>query len=379
MLLFFLVVYLRTSFALLRSTEDRISTRNITCRHDVGLSVTFLTNCEACLVTSRNYAIETTLSLTGVGLSGSLSSCLQVNEVETYHENLVRECHYFPRNTLNGYDDFCIASPYTIFRGSYRACICLTNLCNFNYTGCLRQIKSIWNQKTPLFSNTIVELNNRIRCYQSSEGFTEPAYSSLISLCSEDDDICKSYLANQGVLCAISVDRANRITRQTLPPSIYSAYLMKYKSEFCKSYTLTSKSILFSQCELEDTKNKMPPKTPTKGSKIMKKQSKSNASKSGADVEKKSNKRKRKETYSIYIYKVLKQVHPDTGISSKAMSIMNSFVHDIFERLAGEASRLAHYSKRHTISSREIQTAVRLLLPGELAKHAVSEGTKAVT
>ncbi|XP_043919147.1 histone H2B [Protopterus annectens] len=87
----------------------------------------------------------------------------------------------------------------------------------------------------------------------------------------------------------------------------------------------------------------------------------------------------RKESYSIYVYKVLKQVHPDTGISSKAMSIMNSFVNDIFERIAGEASRLAHYNKRSTISSREIQTAVRLLLPGELAKHAVSEGTKAVT
>ncbi|XP_042631820.1 histone H2B [Cyprinus carpio] len=42
-------------------------------------------------------------------------------------------------------------------------------------------------------------------------------------------------------------------------------------------------------------------------------------------------------------------------------------------------SRLAHYNKRSTITSREIQTAVRLLLPGELAKHAVSEGTKAVT
>uniref|UniRef100_A0A8D0TFR1 Histone H2B n=1 Tax=Sus scrofa TaxID=9823 RepID=A0A8D0TFR1_PIG len=70
---------------------------------------------------------------------------------------------------------------------------------------------------------------------------------------------------------------------------------------------------------------------------------------------------------------------PDTGISSKAMGIMNSFVNDIFERIAGEASRLAHYNKRSTITSREIQTAVRLLLPGELAKHAVSEGTKAVT
>lgn len=88
---------------------------------------------------------------------------------------------------------------------------------------------------------------------------------------------------------------------------------------------------------------------------------------------------KRKESYAIYIYKVLKQVHPDTGISSKAMGIMNSFVNDIFERIATESSRLAHYSKKSTISSREIQTAIRLLLPGELAKHAVSEGTKAVT
>jgi histone H2B len=82
-------------------------------------------------------------------------------------------------------------------------------------------------------------------------------------------------------------------------------------------------------------------------------------------------KRRRKETYAVYIYKVLKQVHPDTGVSSKAMSIMNSFVNDIFERIAGEAARLAHLNGRSTISSREIQTSVRLLLPGELAKHAV--------
>ena len=36
-------------------------------------------------------------------------------------------------------------------------------------------------------------------------------------------------------------------------------------------------------------------------------------------------------------------------------------------------------NKRHPITRREIQTSVRLILPGELAKHAVSEGTKAVT
>ncbi|KAI3373376.1 hypothetical protein L3Q82_006659 [Scortum barcoo] len=113
------------------------------------------------------------------------------------------------------------------------------------------------------------------------------------------------------------------------------------------------------------------------GAKIPKKGSKKTVVKAAKSGKKK--RRTRKESYAIYVYKVLKQVHPDTGISSKAMGIMNSFVSDIFERIAGEASRLAHYNKRSTITSREIQTAVRLLLPGELAKHAVSEGTKAVT
>ena len=117
----------------------------------------------------------------------------------------------------------------------------------------------------------------------------------------------------------------------------------------------------------------MPPKTSGKAA------AKSGKAKAISKGDKKKKKGKRKESYAIYIYKVLKQVHPDTGVSSKAMSIMNSFVNDLFERIAAEASKLAHYNKRSTITSREIQTAVRLLLPGELAKHAVSEGTKAVT
>ena len=84
-------------------------------------------------------------------------------------------------------------------------------------------------------------------------------------------------------------------------------------------------------------------------------------------------------SYSTYIFKVLKQVHPQTGISRKAMSIMNSFVNDAFEQIATEGGRLVRYSNAQTLGSREIQAAVRLVLPGELAKHAVSEGTKAVS
>eukprot|EP00798_Chlamydomonas_sp_ICE-L_P024051 gene24051-biopygen18551 len=98
-----------------------------------------------------------------------------------------------------------------------------------------------------------------------------------------------------------------------------------------------------------------------------------------SEGKKKAKKMAKAETYKIYIYKVLKQVHPDTGISSKAMGILNSFINDIFDKIASEAACLARYNKKPTVTSREIQTAVRLVLPGELAKHAVSEGTKAVT
>ena len=131
--------------------------------------------------------------------------------------------------------------------------------------------------------------------------------------------------------------------------------------------------------EVKETKPAKEPKAKTpKAPKEPKAPKASKATATSGDKDKKR-KRKRVETYSTYIYKVLKQVHPDTGISSRGMSIMNSFINDIFERIAGEAGRLARYNKKQTLSSREIQTAVRLLLPGELAKHAVSEGTKAVT
>jgi len=57
-------------------------------------------------------------------------------------------------------------------------------------------------------------------------------------------------------------------------------------------------------------------------------------------------------------------------ISQKAMSCVNSFVMDMFERLAGEASRLASLSKRSTISTNDILFSVDLVIGKELAKHA---------
>ncbi|XP_065072719.1 histone H2B-like [Ochlerotatus camptorhynchus] len=96
--------------------------------------------------------------------------------------------------------------------------------------------------------------------------------------------------------------------------------------------------------------------------------------------EKKKRRQRRKESYAIYIYKVLKQVHPDTGVSSKAMSIMNSFVNDIFERIAAESSPVW----LNTTNARRSPPAKSKLLSVCCCRvswpsTAVSEGTKAVT
>ena len=74
--------------------------------------------------------------------------------------------------------------------------------------------------------------------------------------------------------------------------------------------------------------------------------------------EKQKIRRLRKKTFGIYIYKTLKQVYNDIGISKKSMTIMNSFINDIYEKIAIEASNLIRYNKKHTLSTREIQSAI---------------------
>ncbi|KAM4798713.1 histone H2B-like [Urocitellus parryii] len=86
----------------------------------------------------------------------------------------------------------------------------------------------------------------------------------------------------------------------------------------------------------------------------------------------------REDSFATYFPRVLKQVHVGLSLSQMAVNVMDSFIKDMFERIASEAGRLARQNHRSTITSREIQTAVRLLLPGEINKHAVSEGTMAL-
>jgi len=88
--------------------------------------------------------------------------------------------------------------------------------------------------------------------------------------------------------------------------------------------------------------------------------------------------RKAKRSWKVYVKRAAKDVNAKLALSSKTTAILNSFVNDIFDRLATEAGNLARINKKSTLGSREIQTAVRLTLPAELARHAMAEGTRAI-
>jgi histone H2A len=90
---------------------------------------------------------------------------------------------------------------------------------------------------------------------------------------------------------------------------------------------------------------------------------------------------------TTYINKVLKQIYPETGITGAALDQTNAVINFIGQELAEKSVQLTEsmrvkkgrtYVPRKTIDARSVQSAIRLVLPGELGTHAVEEGVKAL-
>jgi histone H2B len=77
----------------------------------------------------------------------------------------------------------------------------------------------------------------------------------------------------------------------------------------------------------------------------------------------KRGKRTQDLSFSPYIHRVIKQVHSDVTISKNAMKIVNNMISDIFERIASESLHLVTICKQKSLRSRDVQSAVRLVLP----------------
>ena len=73
-------------------------------------------------------------------------------------------------------------------------------------------------------------------------------------------------------------------------------------------------------------------------------------------------------------FESVQKVFPASGISPEASLMRDEFASDAFERVVAEASKLARFSKKGTLSVREIRTSARLILPGDIKKRATTLG-----
>ncbi|KAM8939261.1 histone H2B-like [Pelodytes ibericus] len=89
-------------------------------------------------------------------------------------------------------------------------------------------------------------------------------------------------------------------------------------------------------------------------------------------------KKRRRQTFSSYVRKVRKEVHPDLSLSSPALEIMTFVLNTFLDRIATEAGKLVRDGKRRTLSTRNLEGAIYLLFPGQIAKYAILDANKAV-
>ena len=99
----------------------------------------------------------------------------------------------------------------------------------------------------------------------------------------------------------------------------------------------------------------------------------------GANAETTKPRRKKgARVYDAYIHRTMRKVQLGFGLTQNGVAVMNKFIDRIEWDLSCMASELARHNGTKTLQAREIETAVALLFPEELAVHATAEGAKAV-
>ena len=92
-----------------------------------------------------------------------------------------------------------------------------------------------------------------------------------------------------------------------------------------------------------------------------------------------TSKKSKPENFRLYINRVLKKVYPESSISAGAAGVVNGLVFDMLQRIATDAGKVVAFNKKSTMTARELEAAVTMVLPGALAHQATYEAKKAVT
>ena len=87
----------------------------------------------------------------------------------------------------------------------------------------------------------------------------------------------------------------------------------------------------------------------------------------------------REFVWASYVHKVLKAVHPDLQISRDGTTVLSDALDDLMERLAAECKQLVQSNNRATLTARDVEAAVKLLIPpGDIQNLARKQANEAV-
>ena len=87
-------------------------------------------------------------------------------------------------------------------------------------------------------------------------------------------------------------------------------------------------------------------------------------------------KKKNTHFFETYISKVLKQISPSNGITSNAKQQLNSFLCILLKFISSKVLFLTTLAKKKTISIKEVENALKIILDDELLSMALKEGSK---
>ena len=87
-------------------------------------------------------------------------------------------------------------------------------------------------------------------------------------------------------------------------------------------------------------------------------------------------KKKKSHMFEIYISKVLKQISTVNGITTNAKQQLNSAICHILKYICSLTFKLVASGKKKTITLKEIENSLKIVLKGELLLCALKEGSK---
>ncbi|XP_042879232.1 histone H2B-like [Penaeus japonicus] len=88
--------------------------------------------------------------------------------------------------------------------------------------------------------------------------------------------------------------------------------------------------------------------------------------------------RKRIESYRLYISRIVKDIEPNFGITRQGLNVMDNVTCDLFEELGRIAADFIKVGKRVTLSDRDVEAAIKLTISRDLRSDCIRQARAAV-